>query len=326
MDRPLILSPEEIYRRLCEQSYNYHSKYLAMYSSWFGGIVRDPSFMLMPIDDHMVHRGDGVFEVFKCVGGRLYLVNQHLDRLERSAAVAELKIPMSRQELLEVVKQTVLSAGEKDCLIRLFVSRGPGGFSARPSESIGSQVYIVVTTIPQHPKEHYAKGVKVKTSRIPMKPPFFASVKSCNYLPNVLMSKEAEEEGVEFTISVDERGNIGEGPTENIGIITTDYAFLVPRFNKVLRGITISRMMELAGELIKAKVLSHIGEADIPLEEAYRAQEVMMFGTTFDVLPVVMFNNKKIGNGQPGPFYKKFLKLLREDMSTDSEVTLKIYD
>ncbi len=322
----LLLSREAIFERLCAISHEHHSKYYAMYSSWFGGVVTDPTFMLIPIDDHMVHRGDGVFEVFKCVNGALYLLHRHLDRLERSAEITEITLPLSRNEIVEIIKETIRVTEKRDCLVRMFVSRGPGGFSANPSESVGSQLYVVITEIPKYPEEHYTKGVRIKTSRIPMKPSFFASVKSCNYLPNVLMSMEAEKEGVEFTVSVDENGNLGEGPTENIGIITSDYAFLVPRFSKVLRGTTVSRMMELAESLVKARVLSYVGEADVSREEAYRAQEVMMFGTTFDVLPVVQFDGKKIGNGQPGPFFKKFLKILRQDMISGTKVAEPVYN
>ncbi len=326
MKDKILLSREEVFKRLCNISCDHHQKYYAMYSTWFGGIVTDPSFMMVPIDDHMVHRGDGVFEAFKCVNGYLYLLDRHLDRLERSAEITGIDIPVSRSEIISIVKETIKVTEKKDCLVRMFVSRGPGGFSADPSESIGSQLYVVITKIPERPSDHYTKGIRIKTSKVPMKPSFFASVKSCNYLPNVLMSKEAKEANVEFTVSVDDDGNLGEGPTENIGIITSDYAFMVPKFDRVLRGTTVSRMMELAESLVKAKVLSFVGESNVTREEAYRAQEVMMFGTTFDILPVVQFDGKRIGNGQPGPFFKKFLKLLREDMLHGKDVIEPVWN
>lgn len=325
MDQLNVLKKEEVFSRISERVFPYHRNYLAMFSSWFGGITRDPAFMLVPIDDHMVHRGDGVFEVFKCVEGKIYLLERHLDRLERSAKAVKLKIPCSRRELIEIVRQTIIAGGERNCLVRVFVSRGPGGFTAKPSESIGSQLYVVVTRLPEYPEKLYTEGVSVKTSTIPMKPSYFAGIKSCNYLPNVLMSAEAEEAGVNYAVAVDEEGNIGEGPTENVGIITADYAFLVPRFDRVLKGTTVTRMMELAQELVKSKVLGYVGEADVRVEDVFRAQEVMMFGTTFDVLPVVLFNGKRIGNGQPGPFFKKFLRMLRQDIRENPSVATEVW-
>ncbi len=321
----VVFGGEEALERLSHVSYAHFGKYLAMYSSWLGGIVKDPRAMVVPIDDHMVHRGDGVFEALKSVEGKLYLLDRHLDRLQRSAQAIKLQMPVDRETLTKIIVKTVQASEAKDCVVRIFISRGPGSFSANPTESIGAQLYVVVTTMPQRPPHQYEKGVTVKKSNIPIKPPYFAHVKSCNYLPNVLMSLEAVEQGVDFTVSVDEEGYLGEGPTENIAIVTNAYEFLVPRFGKTLRGTTISRVMELIQDLVTSRVLGRIAEDAIPLEEVYRAHEVMMFGTTFDVLPVVSVDEKKIGSGKPGPFFKKILKLLRQDMRENSAVTTPVF-
>jgi branched-chain amino acid aminotransferase len=319
------LAQEELFKSLSKMSRDHFGAYLAMYSSWFGGIVKNPAFMMIPVDDHMVHRGDGVFEAIKCVNGNLYLFDRHIDRLLHSARAINLNLPVSPEELKGIVVETVRAGGARDAVVRIFVSRGPGGFSADPAESIGSQLYVVVTKPLTPPPEQYEKGVIAKRSKIPMKPSNMAHIKTCNYLHSVLMSMEARAEQVDFTISVDEDGCLGEGPTENIGIITSSYEFLVPKFGKVLRGTTISRAMELAKNLLKSKVLSRIAEECIPIEEVYRAHEVMLFGTTFDVLPVVKFDDRKIGSGQPGPFYKKLLKLMREDMETNPDVSTPVF-
>lgn len=322
---PKILAQEELNKVITEKSLAYSRPYLAMYSSWFGGIIKDPAYMLIPIDDHMVHRGDGVFEAVKCVSGKLYLFDRHVERLIHSAQSIKLGLPVTIDELKSIVIETVKVGGSKDAIVRIFVSRGPGSFSADPAETVGSQLYVVVTAPLLPPKDHYEKGVTVRQSKIPMKPPHIAHIKTCNYLHSVLMSLEAHQEKVDFTVSVDDEGCLGEGPTENIAIITSGYEFLVPRFGKVLRGTTVSRVMELARDLVKMKVLSRIDEECIHVEEVYRAHEVMMFGTTFDILPVVKFDDKKIGYGQPGPFYKKLLKLLREDMEKNPDVSTAVF-
>lgn len=320
-----VLAQEELFKTLAERSHEHSGRYLAMYSSWFGGIVKNPAFMLVPIDDHMVHRGDGVFEAVKCVNGKLYLFDRHLDRLLSSAKTIKLDLPVKADELKNIVVETVRASEAKDAVVRIFISRGPGGFSADPAECIGAQIYVVVTEPVTPPKEHYEQGVSVRQSKIPMKPAHIAHIKTCNYLYSVLMSLEAHEKEVDFTVSIDEDGCLGEGPTENIAIITSSYEFLVPKFGKVLRGTTVTRAMELVKELVKMKVLTRIAEECIPIEEIYRAHEVMMFGTTFDVLPVVRFDGKKIGSGQPGPFYKKFLKLIREDIENNPSVSTKVF-
>jgi branched-subunit amino acid aminotransferase/4-amino-4-deoxychorismate lyase len=314
------LSFDQVVDQLMRIQVPYQRNYLAMYSSWHGGVITDPSLMMVPIDDHLVHRGDGVFEAFKCVGGNIYALDRHLDRIEISAQAVSLALPVSRSELVEVILATVRIAGTSDCLLRVFVSRGPGGFSTNPYECPASQLYVVVTRLDVPPPDQYAQGVTLKSSRIPIKKAYFANIKSCNYLSNVLMRKEALDSGVHFTVSLDEEGFLGEGPTENIGIITRQREFFIPRFDGILRGITVTRMLELARPLLETGDLTYIGEADITPEQAYSAREVMMFATTFDVLPVIQFDDHVISGGKPGPLYDRFLQLLRHDISACREM------
>jgi branched-chain amino acid aminotransferase len=157
-----------------------------------------------------------------------------------------------------------------------------------------------------------------------LKKDYFANIKSCNYLPNVLMRKEAEDAGVDFTVSIDEQGFLAEGPTENIGIITSKREFLVPRFDRILRGTTVSRAMELAESLLDAGELTKVGETDLTPEDAYDAAEMMMFGTSFDVLPVVNYDGHPIGEGKPGYFSGKLRELFREDIRNCPEMTTPV--
>ncbi|MBC7357396.1 MAG: aminotransferase class IV [Desulfacinum sp.] len=312
--------------RLLQKQESYHVNYLAMYSSWFGGILTDPRLMVIPVDDHLVHRGDGIFEAFKCVDGFLYLLDRHLDRLERSAAIAQLTWPVDRSRLEDLIKQTVRASGARECLVRLFLSRGPGGFTTDPYECPASQLYIVITRLKQAPEEKLTKGVTLKSSHIPIKKSYFASVKSCNYLPNVLMTKEARDAGVDFTVSIDENGFLGEGATENVGIVTRDNRFLVPRFDRILRGTTVTRMLELARELVERGELAQVGEADIRPEDAYGAAEMMTFGTTFDVLPIVQYDGHPIGDGVPGPWFRRFREMLHGDIRSGQGVRTPVWD
>ncbi len=315
-----VLSFDEVVKCLLQKREPYYGNYRAMYSSWYGGIVTDPALMMVPIDDHLVHRGDGIFEAFKCVDWNVYALDRHLDRLEGSAKVSFHALRLSRSELVETILATIRTAGIPDCSIRIFLSRGPGGFSASPYECPESQLYIVVTNLHIPGKEKYEQGVSLRTSLVPQKKDYFANIKSCNYLPNVLMRKEAEDAGVDYTVSLDEEGFLAEGPTENIGLVTRNREFLVPRFDRILRGITVSRLMELAESLIDTGELTKMGEADLTPEDAYSAAEMMMFGTSFDVLPVVNYDGHRIGDGRPGHFAKRFLELLRNDVRNCKEM------
>jgi branched-subunit amino acid aminotransferase/4-amino-4-deoxychorismate lyase len=310
-----ILSFDQIIDGLLSLKQPYFSNYLAMYSSWYGGIITDPALVMVPLDDHLVHRGDGVFEAFKCTNWNIYGLDRHLDRMNLSLATSSLALPVDRSRLVEIIKETIKAGNGADSIIRLYVSRGPGSFSANPYESIGSQLYVVVTAIVPPPPEKYEKGVKLVTSKIPVKKDYFATAKNCNYLPNALMTKEAADAGAHYAVSIDENGFLAECATENMGIITKKGEFLVPCFERTLRGITVTRAMELAQSRL-GKELTSESCADISPAQAYEAAEIMIFGTTGNVFPVIDFDGHTIGDGRPGPVFRRFYELFLQDLAS----------
>lgn len=309
-----ILSFDDVLAKLRETPHASRQAYSAMYSTWFGGIVRDPQLMMIPVDDHVVHRGDGVFEAIKCEEGRIYALTRHLDRLERSASLIGLRPPHSLHEMEAIAIETVRAAKQETAMIRLYVTRGPGGFTANPYEPMASQMYLVVTSYKPMPLEKYEHGVSVKISEIRVKEGFFATVKSCNYLPNVLMKKEAVDQGVDFTVSRDENGHLAEGSTENFAIISKDGELVVPGFTRTLKGVTAVRVMELAAVLVRNGTLQGVRNGAISVEDVMQAREAMMLGTTLDVLPVTRFEGHSVATGQVGPICRELQKILREDM------------
>jgi len=303
----------------------WHSNYLSMYSSVLGGVVKDPLLMTIPIDDHMVHRGDGVFEVIKCKEGKIYQLDNHLERLKKSAASIFLALPKCWKDIKIIINQTIRYGEERNCLIRLFISRGPGGFTIDPLECPESQLYVVTTKIPSY-AEKTKKGVSIITSSVPIKPSYFANIKSCNYLPNVLMKREAIAASVDYSIALDERGFLAEGSTESIGIVSKDLILKFPKFDRVLRGITLSRVYDLAYDLVRKGTLNEVLFCDIKKEEAYDSREIILLGTTFDILPVIQFDGHKIGNGTPGKVYKGLRTLLDKDLRCNDQLLTPVWD
>jgi branched-chain amino acid aminotransferase len=297
-----------------------------MYSSVLGGVVTHPFLMTVPLDDHMVHRGDGVFEAFKCVNGNIYNLENHLERLERSARGVYLRLPATQKKITDLVVGTIRIAGVRDCLIRLFVSRGPGGFTTNPYECPSSQLYIVVCRPSVLAEEQRKQGVAIKSSHIPTKRSYFANIKSCNYLPNVLMKKEAVDAGVQYTVSMDENGFLGEGSTENIGLVTQNLVLKFPRFSRILKGTTVTRAAELSRSLVGAGELKQVIFDDLTLNEAYTAAEILLFGTTFDILPAVEFDGHPIGSGSPGHIYQLLHELLERDILSNSALHTPVFE
>jgi branched-chain amino acid aminotransferase len=295
-----------------------------MYSSQWHGVTTDPDLMLLPVDDHLVHRGDGVFEVIRCVRGKIYQLEEHLRRLERSAKAISLDFPPEYDGIREVIKNLVLTGGEKECLIRAIISRGPGSFGTDPNDSPSSQIYVNVIRFRGLPDKYYREGIPLITSDIPIKKSFFANIKSCNYLPNVLMKMEAIKAGCQFSVALDEHGFLAEGSTENIGVLTSDGILRFPGFERTLSGITIDRVFRLADERIKKIMVKDVMFARISPEEAYDAKEMFLTGTSLNILPVVSYDGRRIGQGSPGPVYCKLSSLLWEDMTQNQELLTEI--
>jgi branched-chain amino acid aminotransferase len=237
-----------------------------------------------------------------------------------------LTLPASLEHITDLVIGTIRIAGTQDCLIRLFVSRGPGGFTTNPYECPTSQIYIVACNPSSYPEEQSTEGVFIKSSSIPVKKSYFATIKSCNYLPNVLMKKEAVDAGVQYTISIDENGFLGEGSTENIGLVTPNRTLKFPRFARILKGTTVTRVAELAESLVANGKLEQVVFEDITLNEAYSGAEILLFGTTFDILPAVIFDGHAIGSGRPGEIYQLLHELLTRDIKSNSALHTPVFE
>lgn len=305
----------EAQQKYQSRTHNHQSLYAAMYSSWLGGIVKDPTLMLIPVDDHLVHRGDGVFEAMKCVSHRIFLMEEHIQRLIKSAQKISLELPFSVQDLREAIVQTVQASELSDSIIRLFLSRGPGTFSTNPYDSVGAQVYIIVTQLKPLPEIKYTQGVQVGRSQIPPKEKWLAQIKTCNYLPNVMMKKESVDRKIDFTVGFDSQGFLTESSTENMMLVDQKGYLVHPKLEQILSGTTMRRSFELAEQLV-GQELQGIKVADISESDIINAREVMMAGTTLDVLPVTSYENKKIADGKVGAVSQKLLQLLRQDILT----------
>lgn len=275
-----------------------------MYSSWAGGIVTDVELMMVPLDDHIVHRGDGVFEALHYTSKGMFELDAHVDRMFNSAKMIEMEMPVSKQELKQICQDVIDAAGEPEGQMRLYVSRGPGDFSPNPYATVGSQLYVVAMPSAPEKPEVYIKGVSACISNIPVKPFPFAQIKSCNYLQNVMTKKESMDKGFDYAINVTADGELAEGPTENLLVLTKNRELVFPPFEHTLRGTTLLRTIEIAKSLKEKLSLSFIGEKTLKAQDLEQAIEVMMVGTTLGVCPVTKFEDKPIANGQVGEVAK----------------------
>ncbi len=287
--------------------------YYLFYSSLLDGYVTDPALMLIPFHDHLTHRGDGVFETMKCLNGAVYNLDAHLQRLQRSAYLIGLTFRKGPEALREKVLQALEAAQQPQCAIRVLLSRGPGGMGVAPGESDGAALYILIYGSSEPFMHRHPQGATLRKSRVPVKSPIFATAKTCNYIPNVLMRAEADVWKVDFMVGVDAHGHITEGATENIGMVSKSGRLVFPPLDAVLAGTTMLRVSELAQHLETTGALKGVVFRPIREEELYDAHEILAVGTTLNVASVVEYNGRHVGDGKPGPIGRALDEMIERD-------------
>jgi len=319
-----VLTRDEAIARLQDAVHAKASNFYAMYSSALGGIVTDPALMVLPLDDHMVHRGHSVFDTATLTGGMLYQLDPHLDRLLRSAELARVPLPFPREELRQIILDTAAASRQREGSVRYWLSAGPGGFGLGPAECVGSSFYVIVFKQELYPASYYTDGMKVITSNIPIKPPLFARIKSTNYLPNVLVVLEAKDRSADNGIFIDQRGMVAESSNMNVAFVTKDRVFRHPVFDAILSGITIQRVLQFAERLVQQGDLKEIRLADVSVSEGREAAEMMLIGSSIKIAPVVEWDGRPIGDGKPGPIAKKLFQLWEEDVRSAADQLVRV--
>ena len=291
-------------------------KYTAFYSSQLGGVVTDPALMVLPFDDHMVHRGHGIFDTAGIANGKIYDLDAHLDRFIKSAERSKLTLPCSRDEMRDIIIKTTAASGRKDGSIRYWLSSGPGSLDLMPAAGAEPGFFVMIFPGLVYPEKWKTEGVRVMTTTYPIKPPLYAITKTTNYMPNVLMQMEAKEAGFDNGVFIDHDGHVGESSNMNVAFVTTDGVMVHPKFDHILSGCTSMRLLELARQLVTRGQLKDVKVADVTLKDALAASEMLLIGSSVRVAGIVQWDAHTIGNGKPGPIATALLQLLEEDMRT----------
>jgi len=295
-------------------------EYWAFYSSQLKGVVTDPALMVIPFDDHIVHRGHGIFDTAAIVAGKIYDLEAHLDRFLLSAERSKLRLPGSRAEMTDIIVQTAAASGRRDGSIRYWLSSGPGSLELTPARGAEPGFFVMIFAGLSYPERWYTEGLRVMTTTYPIKAPLYAITKATNYLPNVLMQMEAKEKGFDNGIFVDEAGNLGESSNMNVAFVTRDGVLVHPKFDHILSGCTSLRLLELARAHRDRARVAGVEVRDISVGEARGSSEMLLLGSSIKVAPVVQWDDQVIGDGKPGAVSRALLQLLEEDMRTSDRL------
>lgn len=259
--------------------------------------------------DHGLLYGDGVFEGIRLYGGNIFRLEEHLERLEYSAKAIMLQIPLSREQLRWATCETCRQNNLTDAYIRLVVTRGVGDLGLAPWLCPKPSLFIIASKISLYPKEYYDNGlaiVTVPTRRISPAalPP---TVKSLNYLNNILGKIEAKQFGALEAIMLNDQGYVAECTADNVFIVHKGEILTPPASQGALKGITRSTIIDIAKDLGIP-----LREVEMTRYDIWCSDECFLTGSGAEVIPVVKLDGRDIGPGKPGPVTQRVLAAFRK--------------
>ncbi len=276
---------------------------------YIDGEFFDEADAKISVFDHGLLYGDGVFEGIRFYNGRVFRMEEHMERLWESARSICIDIPMSRPAMDEALFETIRRNNLRDGYVRLIVTRGVGNLGLNPVQCKRPSVIIIASTIALYSEEVYRKGLTVVTVPTRRMGPatLNPAIKSLNYLNNVLARIEANLASADEALMLNDAGNIAECTADNVFLVKRGQIMTPPITAGALRGITRSVVFDIAAELgIK------ISEPDLTRHDLYIADEAFLTGTAAEVIPMIKVDGRIIGTGKPGAITTRMIARFRE--------------
>jgi branched-chain amino acid aminotransferase len=281
---------------------------------YINGKLFDKSEAKVSVFDHGLLYGDGVFEGIRAYSGRVFRLQQHVDRLYESAKGIHLEIPMPRAAMADAINQTLASNKLTDAYIRVVVTRGAGSLGLDPRKTTDPQVIIITDKIALYPPELYDHGLKIITAATTRNHPNAVNprIKSLNYLNNIMGKVEATQAGCLEALMLNHKGEVAECTGDNVFVVQHGVIHTPSSASGILEGITRAAVIELArgaGYTVIERTMDRL--------DVFKAEECFLTGTAAELIPVVECDGRVIGDGRPGPITRelreRFHVLVREE-------------
>ncbi|MBX5450778.1 aminotransferase class IV [Thermogemmatispora sp.] len=247
-----------------------------------------PQEACIPLTDVAVLRGYSVFESLRTYDRRPFRLDDHLDRLYRSAELIDLMVPYTRQEIRAVLEETIRRNAFRHASLRILVTGGGSEDGVLPSGK--PLLAVMITPLPERDLEAFQRGLRVITCRLRREAP---EAKTTNYIAAVRALKEAARHGAADALFVDEQGYVLEGTRSNFFVFRGD-TLITPR-EGMLPGVTRTVVLELARDRFP------IEERPIALAELASVDEAFLTASSKEIMPVVQIDELIVGTGQAGP-------------------------
>jgi branched-chain amino acid aminotransferase len=276
---------------------------------YVAGQLVDKSEAKVSVYDHGLLYGDGVFEGIRVYVGKVFLLEEHVDRLYESARAIRLEIPMSPAAMAEAVRETVAANKLTDGYVRLVVTRGAGTLGLDPRKTADPQVIIIADTIALYPPEMYADGLRLITASTIRNHPqaLSARIKSLNYLNNILAKIEGSDAGCVEAVMMNHLGHVAECTGDNIFLVKNGVLSTPSTDSGILEGITRNCVIQLARQ-----AGYEVRETTLVRHDIYVADECFLTGTAAEVIPATSLDGRLIGTGKPGPVTRDLLERFRK--------------
>jgi len=276
---------------------------------YIDGEFYDKENAKISVFDHGLLYGDGVFEGIRFYNGRVFRLDEHIDRLYDSAKAICLEIGMEKPALSEALVETIRQNELQDGYVRLVVTRGCGDLGLNPANCPRATVFIIASKITLYSPDKYENGLHVVTCSTRRVPHGALSpmVKSLNYLNNIMAKLEAQQAGAGEGLMLNEQGYVAECTGDNVFVVKRGEIFTPPISSGALAGVTRAVVFEMADEMG-----IRISEPQMTRYDVYTADECFLTGTAAEVIPVVRLDNRSIGDGHPGPVTRRLIERFHE--------------
>ncbi len=275
---------------------------------WMDGAIVPLHEARIPVTDHGLLYGDGVFEGIRYYNGKPFRLDAHLQRLADSARAIALSLPESLPRITAIVQDVIAASGSADGYLRLVVTRGPGPLGIDPAPCRQPGLFVIAAPLTLVSDERRQHGVTVIIAATRRLPPdgLDPRIKSLNYLNHILARIEANRAGADEAILLNHRGLVSEGSADNLFVVKNNCLLTPPVIDGALDGITRSWVMTQARELgipVAARSLSAF--------DLYTADECFLTGTGAELIPVRNIDGRELP-GCPGPVFRTLADAFRE--------------
>ncbi|MBZ0303629.1 MAG: aminotransferase class IV [Anaerolineae bacterium] len=242
----------------------------------------------IPANDLAILRGYGVFDFMRTYGGKPFHLDWHLKRLERSARLIDLDLPVSLDDIRGITLETLAHNHYPEANVRIVVTGGTSDDNITPNG--GARLLVMVTPWKPLPASWYEDGIKIITHHTDR---YLPEAKTINYIPAILALKKARQQNAVDAIYIDGAGHALEGTTTNLFAFFGDR--LVTPGQNVLLGITRQTILDLASDRFQVEV------TDLLLADLRKADEVFISSSNKEVCPVRQIDDQIVATGVPGP-------------------------